>query len=844
MHSDRTPEIEAFMIHEPFLRGIARAILKEESRVDDVMQDTWRAALTHRPRDPGAVRSWLGKIAGNFARRSVRGDASRDRREGAQPGPAAPPTPSEIVEREETRRRVFDALMAMAEPDRDVLLLRFYEDLPPREVARRLSIPTETARTRIRRALGRLREELDQGYGGDRRARLLALLPLAKWPLPAAAGITLTVKIVTGAAAILLVAAGVSFLAGSVDEAGPNPPARPPAAEPAPSSPLPGRAEDLDTGREAPEPPSREPRPARDWPDPLPGMVEIPAGPFTMGVDEGWFEKVYLEDRASRPPQFDGSQEDPWWQIFLLETPAHRVETDAYAIDRYEVTNAQYLRFLDDACRIVVVTDPAKRSIEQVAAEIYGESASAWQVESLYWLNEAMLGSMAAEVIRANPVKVLRAIEMSNRDLPAAAHRTEFEDLPERDRVKAWVGFELPEGIAIKGYTRTVPNHWRKAQPVESDNPDLDQQSQPVRWVSGEDAEAFAAWAGKHVPTEAEWEKAARGPENTIYPWGDGWDCIREKDRVIWNGARPWEGAPGKDRPAPVDSCPDGRSGYGVFHMLGNVMEWTSSVPEIYPRSAANWYGFGGRDLRVCRGGAYGGGVAYKAKEISIRTTARILDGPDGGVDVANRYSALGFRCAKYGVPGRDVLAATAARHARDGRIPHDLDLDPTAAFGVERVSFDPDAERNRRMVFVTGRARVIGVVPVRHAPTPTVAGLVAASDSEPQILGLLEVDRDLGGGGAHLIALSQGKLVLLAHGLAGSEIVGTLEPVPDFPVLSRLGANEGGTASLDVGASRVDFLIPLPVDAPSRAAPLALRFRLTVSIPEDLREGWRGTGE
>jgi formylglycine-generating enzyme required for sulfatase activity len=101
----------------------------------------------------------------------------------------------------------------------------------------------------------------------------------------------------------------------------------------------------------------------------------------------------------------------------------------------------------------------------------------------------------------------------------------------------------------------------------------------PVVHVAYEDAEAYAAWAGRALPTEAEWEAAARGGiDGAPYTWGDEPETDLTRRANYWHGDFPWRAEPGYGRTAPVGSYP--ANGYGLFDMAGNVWEWTS-----------DWYG-------------------------------------------------------------------------------------------------------------------------------------------------------------------------------------------------------------------------------------------------------------
>jgi len=170
-------DVDALLVHEPFVRAIARALLRGDSRVDDVVQETWLAAMQSGPNDPAAARGWLAAVVRNVVRSLLRKDAVRKKH--TPPGRDPLPSAASIAAQEEIRREVLDELLALDEPYRTALLLRYYEDLPPREMAKRLEIPVETARTRVKRGLNLLRGRLDKKNGGRREAWAVALVPLA-----------------------------------------------------------------------------------------------------------------------------------------------------------------------------------------------------------------------------------------------------------------------------------------------------------------------------------------------------------------------------------------------------------------------------------------------------------------------------------------------------------------------------------------------------------------------------------------------------------------------------------------------------------------------------------------
>lgn len=192
-------------------------------------------------------------------------------------------------------------------------------------------------------------------------------------------------------------------------------------------------------------------------------------------------------------------------------------------------------------------------------------------------------------------------------------------------------------GSFIKENNHPGPAYW--------DDPRLNKPEQPVVGVNWYDAKAYCEYRGKRLPTEAEWEKAARGPKANLYPWGNDFDPAKVNY--------------GKNHDAtmPVDSYPEGASYYGVYNMAGNVFEWVSDWydPRYYGRleTMVNptgpdkplWLGGTGTyvdrltvgEKRVIRGGS------WIAPEGTVRATHRFWNHP-----LNNSYGVgLGFRCAK-----------------------------------------------------------------------------------------------------------------------------------------------------------------------------------------------------
>ncbi|MCF6256776.1 MAG: formylglycine-generating enzyme family protein [Gammaproteobacteria bacterium] len=276
----------------------------------------------------------------------------------------------------------------------------------------------------------------------------------------------------------------------------------------------------------------------------------VPAGSFLMGSDKVDTSGKQQEYGLVKP-------------LFLDEHPAHRVELPAYYIDRYEVSNAQYKKFVRETGR----------------------------ADSFPWTQNGF--NLVESRLLASDLETLRWI---------ATEYFKF-DIDTRTASKKQLLRLMREDQAMKDRL-------------------------PVTSVSWYDASAYCQWMGKRLPSEAEWEKAARGEDGREFPWGNEWDTGQTNvgDDADWE-----EGI------APVGSYESNQSPYGVYDMAGNVWEWTADWYKPYANSEYTSKDFG-ETQKVIRGG--GGGVGHYSLSFFFRSAMR------GNALPSAQSGDVGFRCA------------------------------------------------------------------------------------------------------------------------------------------------------------------------------------------------------
>ncbi len=314
-----------------WVRALARRLLSDDAGADDLVQRVWLAAMRRPPTERRTLRGWLSVVTRRTARDMVREDRRRRAREEAVARPEGTPSSARLAAEADTQRRLIESVLALPEPYREVVLMRYFDDLAPRDIAARLDVPGGTVRSRLARGLQMVRSDLEAQRGDLWRA---ALLPLAVRGLteigiyggtasPATVAHTTTaqssaaswlhlggliVKTHKKAAVLLLLLLGLGAAGLSLVNDWPVPAAEaetaatPPAAEPAQPAAQPRivrervrpaaapapllEDEDVKAEEAAHEPAPAEPAPAKAAPRERTYTVQTPTGPRTIRASE------------------------------------------------------------------------------------------------------------------------------------------------------------------------------------------------------------------------------------------------------------------------------------------------------------------------------------------------------------------------------------------------------------------------------------------------------------------------------------------------------------------------------------------------------------------------------
>lgn len=415
------------------------------------------------------------------------------------------------------------------------------------------------------------------------------------------------------------------------------------------------------------------------------GMVWVDTAAAKIEIGTGAEEIFRLTEKRSAEAKLELSYEAPRHEVFL----------QPYFLDKYEVTNAQYLHYLDAEKKTTYKTGSAGLSnLEEIASfyayggkDVSAEKDDKWPWQQVYELNRAAL-------------------------------RAALPDLKNKDDFRYAA---LPDDIELTVYRARLPRLWF------TDGAKLDGDAapdHPVRDVSYLEAEAFAEWAGKHLPSEGEWEWAARGPQMFDMPWGNDWkDGVDEatqkrviEPRCVWNDSAPKSKKTLEPTTMPAASMPEGASWCGAHHMIGNVAEWTSSWFAPYPGWAGPtdvtknmWAAYHGDFVRVIRGS----GCADRER-LALRASFRNFKGIERKAPPRpeNHFDYTGFRLAQYLTPGKDRLEPAIARLLKPKKVRREqVATDRFAGAATSGIARDASAVENG--VYVNKRALAVLLAPL-----------------------------------------------------------------------------------------------------------------------------------
>ncbi|MDP9821130.1 formylglycine-generating enzyme family protein [Nocardioides massiliensis] len=227
------------------------------------------------------------------------------------------------------------------------------------------------------------------------------------------------------------------------------------------------------------------------------------------------------------------------------------------------------------------------------------------------------------------------ATTVTNQQFATFVKATGYTTLAEREGWSFVFHLQVREPAAVRGAVEAAPwwlatdgASWRQPEGPGSDAFQLPQH--PVVHISAHDAEAYAEWAGVRLPTEDEWEYAARGGlHGAVFPWGDEHPHQSRAARChIWHGEFPHQHLDGTVGPKPVKSFAP--NGYGLYQAVGNVWEWTADAWSV-PHAGTD------PEQRVRRGGSY---LCHDSYCNRYRVAARDHSAP------GDTTSNVGFRVA------------------------------------------------------------------------------------------------------------------------------------------------------------------------------------------------------
>lgn len=346
MNPSPSPSLAVLLAQSDWVTALCRALVADTADADDVAQATWLDVLRAPPAAPPRdVRAWLTTIVRRQWSRLRRGRRRRSAREAtvaALAAAAAEPiaTPEQLTARVQQHRELVDAVLALEDPYRTTLVLRFFEHLEPLAIAQRLGAPLATVRSRLQRAMAQLRERLDSAPGGRERwlpaVVVLAQRPLAGELAATAAGIGIVAGVPMKK---LLIAMGALLLALFVamplwwqDPVAPPSPTTPPSPSVAGTTPAPTLANTPPIPEAAPSAPRAADRlaatqPARRLVDrfdqPLADVLLRAESPFAVhwqGGDRGWIQGddrgLHLSADDELRLQQDRGYADRWFAQF------------------------------------------------------------------------------------------------------------------------------------------------------------------------------------------------------------------------------------------------------------------------------------------------------------------------------------------------------------------------------------------------------------------------------------------------------------------------------------------------------------------------------------------------